>query len=160
MKTVGRFLFYESYIAFHLRRDNLFSGWEVEGLYMVCPKFQKARYSDFGGVDLTDDWHKELKLAKHDSVRQSREFLDAWRKRHQNELDVITPVVTYYTTNRDYNNAFSVLYSRYVGAASTHLFAQLAVMLRSPKGYFASLYNYYNRDYEEMKAALEEANLV
>jgi len=155
----GDYTFYECNVAFHFKRDNVYSPWHAIGVYYTSPKFQGARYL-FEYIDIENAFHYELSTVESEYIRGGPEFLDIWRRRYYTPTDVISPVINYCTTYRgEFRMLLIHLFTKYVGSCSPSSFAMLTVMLKMRKQYFPALFK-DGKGLKEVTAALNEAGLV
>ena len=156
---VGDYTFYECNVAFHFKRDNVYSPWYAIGVYYTAPKFQGARYvHDYR--EIRDAFYRELDTVDSEYIRGGTEFLDAWRRRYYAPTDIISPIINYCTSYRgEFGDLLIHLFTKYVGCCSPSSFAMLTIMLKMREKYFPALFK-DGKGREAVTAALKEAGYV
>tara|TARA_R110002126_G_scaffold10482_13_gene47686 strand:- start:1715 stop:2206 length:492 start_codon:yes stop_codon:yes gene_type:complete len=140
--TAGEYTFYECNVAFHFRRDNVYSPWYVIGVYLTNPWFQDAKYPK-EHRDILKAFRAEIASVTSPYIAGEIEFLDLWRAKHCSPHDVIGPVVNYRTTygreHREFGDVLIHLFVKYVGSCSPVIFNMLTLMHKLPS-YYPSLF--------------------
>lgn len=158
MIRAGRFVLNEVNVAFHFMRRSVWEPWETIGVYMTCFQMARCRYEP-KYAHIVKQFANEVYLAERNIISGSTEFLELWRKDHQDPTSVISPIINYCTASSDFPTLLSDLYTGYVGNNSGKAFARMAIMLKRRERFIAaSLAPPGNQD--ELKAALREANLI
>ena len=156
---VGEYTFYECNVAFHFRRDNVYSPWVAIGVYYTAPKFQGARYLN-QYLDIEDAFYRELNTVDSEYIRGGPEFLESWAKRYHGATDVISPVINYCTTYRgEFRDLLIHLFTKYVGSCSPSSFAMLTIMIKMRKRYFPALFK-DGKDRDNFTKVINEAGIL
>ena len=158
MIVVGGRVFYEVNVAFHLIRRSVWEPWETIGAYVTCSSFAKCRYlSKYDRI--TEQFALEVEDAGRLLIAGSKEFLELWRKDHQDPTSVISHIINYCTVKPDFPRLLTDLYTRYVGNNSAKTFARLAIMLKQRERHFPSALA-VDGIHTELKRLLQEAKLI
>lgn len=158
MIVLGKFALNEVNVAFHFMRMSVWEPWETIGVYVTHHVMARAKYlSEYDRI--TKQFAFEVEDAAHGAVWGSAEFLEMWRADYQDATSVIGPIINYCTTQRDFPELLSNLYTRYVGNNSANVFARMAIMLKQRDHYFP-VTTTPNGLHQELKELLREAQLV
>ena len=156
---VGGHKFYRSNVAFHFTRDNVYSPWQVIGVYMTNPSYQRCRYS-YRFKHIEDEFKEELAQVDSEYIRGGPEFFESWRRRYQQPINVIGPIINYHSIyTGEFAPAHKDLFVKYVGACSPLAFVKLTIMHKLRDGYFSTMF-VFNRSARKAKIALKEAGLI
>ena len=141
--TAGEYTFYECNVAFHFRRDNVYSPWTVVGVYLTNPWFQDAKYNKVDR-DIVKAFREEVASVNSPYIAGELDFFELWRKRYCSPHDVIGPVVNYRTTYgreaREFGDVLIHLFVKYVGSCSPLICNMLTVMHKLRDAYYPSLF--------------------
>ena len=155
---VGEYTFHECNVAFHLCRENVYSPWVIIGIYLTHHGYQNARYNRFN-QDIVKAFKAELKMCDSKYIRGGPEFLESWRLRYQDPLDVITPVINYCTSySGNLCDVLSQLFTTYVGCCSSLPFAKLMLMIKLRKQFFPNIFR-NGKNHSDFVETLERAGI-
>ena len=122
---------YEMNVAYHFKRDNVYSPWTVIGVLVTQGTTAVARYDyhyrQFGEI------FERAAIDAGEMVRGTFTFLDDWRRGQQETNCVISPVINHITLMKSVREVTTRLYTRYVGSQDPATFGALAVMIKTRK---------------------------
>lgn len=152
---VGGTLYREHYVSFHVHRENIFSPWQVIGIYDCYYNDARCKYM-FEYKYFEKEFHKECERAGN--LCGTREFLENWRKQHIELNSVMTKVISYCTTMPGVQHMVEELCSTYLSATNPYKMAKIAIMLKSPKRFYPIVFDtsgLFTKQLEALRAANE-----
>lgn len=146
---VDNTLYREHYVSFHVNRENIFSPWQVIGIYDCYYNDARCKYM-FEYKYFENEFNKECDRAG--DLCGTREFLENWRKQHTELNSVMTKIINYCTITKSVVDLIEELDTQYLSATNPQKMAKIAIMLKSPKRFYPIVFDTTGNFVEQLEA--------
>jgi len=155
MFRIGGKLYREHYMCFHFHRENIYSAWQLIGMYSAYHKDARSRYI-FDYKYFEKHFNKECEKAG--DLCGTEDFLLSWRQKHIELNSVISKTVKICNGFMTPNSNLQEMCNQYLGTRDPVKMAKVAIMLRSPGRFYPIVFD--NRIYRDEREHLKNANEI